>query len=275
MSAGAHARRRGYTLLMAGGQVRYQLTLVSRSPIATFTVLVIPLMLLVVLNLVSPEASSALRGISYAAFLTPAMATFALINACYVNVITSVVIAREEGILKRLRGTPLPLWAYVLGRMAAAVVVAAVSIAVVVAVAAWFLGVPVGADRIGNLVGVAALGGACFTALGFAVSSFVPRADVALTVAYGTFLPIAFISDVFFPSTTSRQWLADVAAAFPVAPIAKAAEHGFLAGGGWPMTAGQLGVVLGWTAGALAFAALTFRWEPGASALSALTARTG
>lgn len=267
-------RHRGHTLLMAAGQVRYQLTLVTRSPIATFTVLVIPLMLLVVLDLVSPQAT-ALRGVSYAAFLTPAMATFSLINACYVNVITSVVIAREEGILKRLRGTPLPLWAYLLGRMAAAVVVAAVSIAVVVTVAALFLGVHGGPGRIANLAAVAALGGACFTALGFAVSSFVPRPDVALAVAYGTFLPIAFISDVFFPSTTSRHWLEDVAAAFPVAPVAKAAGHGFLVGGGWPMTAGQLGVVLAWTAGALAFAAFTFRWEPGASALSALTARTG
>lgn len=267
-------RRRGYGLLMAGGQVRYQLTLVSRSPIATFTVLVIPLMLLVVLDLVSPEAS-ALDGTSYTAFLAPAMATFALINACYVNVLTSLVIAREEGVLKRLRGTPLPLWAYLVGRMAAAFVVAAMSIAVVVAVAGLFLDVRLDAARIGNLAGVAALGGACFTALGFAVSSFVPRPDIALTVAYGTFLPIAFVSDVFFPSTTSPQWLHDVAAAFPVAPIAKAAEQGFLAGGGWPMTTGQLGVVLGWTAGALAFAALTFRWEPGASALSALTARTG
>lgn len=259
---------------MAIDQVRYQLALVSRSPIGTFTVLVIPVMLLVVLDLVSPQVGT-LGGVSYAAFLTPAMATFALVNACYVNVITTLVVAREGGILKRLRGTPLPLWAYVLGRMTAALVVAALSVVVVVLVAALVLGVPVRAGRIGSFAAVIALGGACFTALGFAVSSFVPRPDTALTVAYGTFLPLAFISDVFFPSTTAHRWLTDVAAAFPVSPIAKAAELGFLGGNGWPMTSGQLGVVLGWTVGALVFAALTFRWEPGASALSALTTRGG
>jgi hypothetical protein len=51
-----------------------------------------------------------LHGIRYADFRTPAMGVFALLNACYVNVITSVVIAREDGTLKRLHGTPLPLW---------------------------------------------------------------------------------------------------------------------------------------------------------------------
>ena len=50
-------------------------------------------------------------GLPYAQWVTPAMCAFCLLNACYVTVITSVALAREEGMLKRLRGTPLPAWA--------------------------------------------------------------------------------------------------------------------------------------------------------------------
>ena len=256
-----------FGLVLAGGQIRYQLLLVLRSPIGTFTTIVIPLMVLIAINVASPRHSD-LHDTSYAHFLTPAMATFALLNACYVGPITSVVLAREEGVLKRLHGTPLPLWAYVVGRIAAGAVLGIASVAVVLGVAAAFLSVRPGINQIAELAGVMALGILDFTTVGLAVSTFVPRPETALPVAYGTMLPIAFVSDVFFPASSAPEWLRHTAAALPLAPIADSAERIFTEGGGWPMTSGELLVTLGWIVGASAVTAVRFRWEPGVAFLS-------
>jgi ABC-type multidrug transport system permease subunit len=261
----ARAPRKRPALALVLRQVHYQLLLVVRSPLATFTVVVIPLTLLVALDLVTPEMTLvALRGMRIADFLTPAMATFAMLNACYVNVVTSVVLARESGILKRLHGTPLPFLAYIVGRIIAAMLLCAVSITVVVAVAALFFDVGITAERIGGLAVSLGLGALCFSALGLAVSGLVTRPDASLPLAYGTILPLAFVSDVFFPSTSAPTWLRNVAAAFPLSPIAKPAEAAYApGGGGWSMTALQVGVVLAWTFGALLLATAVFHWEPG------------
>ena len=79
-------------------------------------------------------------GIAYAQFFTPAMVAFAVVNACYMSVISSTALARDEGILKRLRGTPLPPWIYMTGRLGSAGLVALVSAIVVVAVGASVYG---------------------------------------------------------------------------------------------------------------------------------------
>lgn len=267
MSAPPLRERSRFGLLLAAGQVGYQVRLLLRTPIATFTALVIPVMLLVALNVVNPSTRlHDLQGIRYAEFVTPAMATFALINACYVNVITSVVIARENGILKRLHGTPLPLWAYVVGRIAAAAAVAVASMGAVYGIGWVFLDVDLTPHRVVMLSGVAALGIACFTIVGLAVSTIVPRPETALPIAYGTVLPLAFISDVFFPATHAPEWLRHLSGAFPLAPIARSTEAVFTPGAsGWPMTNWQLIVTLAWIGGAIAVTAAGFRWQPGAS----------
>jgi ABC-2 type transport system permease protein len=261
------AERSRFGLMLAFGQVRYQVLLLLRSPIGTFTALVVPVMILVAMNVATPQmAVRELHGVPYADFLAPAMATFALLNACYVNVITSVVIARDNGVLKRLHGTPLPLWAYVLGRMAAAACVAVASIVVVLGVGVVFLHVHLAAARLTALAGVTGLGIVSFTTLGTAVSTLVPRPDSALPIAYGTLLPLGFVSDLFFPATAAPEWLRQGAAAFPIAPIARSAEAIFVPGSsGWPMSHAQLVVVLAWTGGAALVTAAAFRWEPGAA----------
>jgi ABC-2 type transport system permease protein len=183
-----HGARPGASL--AWRQVGYQLLLLSRSPLGTFTVLVVPLMLLGALSIVNPQDS--LKGLGhprYADFLTPAMATFALLNACYINVATSVVTAREAGVLKRLHTSPLPLWAYVVGRIGAAGVVGGVAFWVVMLAGWLFLDVRLDAARVGYLAAVMLLGVVCFSLLGLALSTVVGSTDSALPVAYGTFLP--------------------------------------------------------------------------------------
>ena len=151
------------------------------------------------------------------------------------------------------------------GSSLAAACVAVVSIAVLLGVAVIFMHVHLDAGQLAALTGLAALGIVTFTMLGAAVSTLVPAPDSALPVAYGTLLPLAFVSDVFFPSTSAPGWLRHLAEAFPISPLARSAELTFASPhGGWPMTNLQLGVTLGWFAAAAAVLGLAFRWEPGA-----------
>ena len=243
--------------------VGYQLLLLSRSPLGTFTVLVVPLMLLVALSVVNPQSGNRSQGYPRSTdFLTPAMATFALLNACYISVATSVVTAREAGLLKRLHTSPLPLAAYVLGRIGAAAVVAGVSFWVVLLTGRLFLHLPLTGARAGYLSAVMLLGIVTFSLLGVALSTVVRSTDSALPVAYGTFLPVAFVSNVFFPLGHASGVIRDLASAFPVAAVAQSAEKVFRAGG-WPMSRTQLLVLAGWAAVAVLVTLTLSSWGPG------------
>ena len=186
-----------------------------------------------------------------------------LLNACYVTVITSMVLAREEGMLKRLRGTPLPAWGYLAGRFGSAFVTSVIASGVIIATGVAFFRVSIVWHALGYFAAAAFLGIACFFLVGAAVTTVVPKTDTALPIAFGTMLPLAFISGVFFPVSHPPAWLHHLASAFPVTPIAQAMEDCFNpATQSWPMPASGLLVVLGWSAAAIAVIALAFRWEP-------------
>jgi ABC-2 type transport system permease protein len=256
------ARRSRPPVLLAIGQVRYQLMLLLRSPLGFFLSIVFPLLLLICLNVITPARP--VGGLPYAQWLTPAMCAFCLLNACYVTAITSMVLAREEGVLKRLRGTPLPAWAYLAGRSGSAFVTSVIASGVIIAIGVAFFHVSIVWHAFGYFAAATFLGIACFFLLGAAVTTVVPKSESALPIAFGTMLPLAFISDVFFSVSHPPTWLHDLSSALPVAPIARAMEDCFNpATQSWPMPVSGLLVVLGWSVAAIAVIALAFRWEPG------------
>ena len=258
---------------LALGQVRYQLLLLARSPLGFFITLVVPVLLLVCLNLLTPDPGLP-GGLGYVQFLTPAIGTFCLLNACYVATITGLVQAREEGVLKRLRGTPLATWAYLFGRFGSALVTALAGFTLITAIAVAFFDVTIVWHAFGYLLGVTVLGVVSFFLLGVAVVSLVPKSETALPVAYGTMLPLAFISDVFFSSNNAPDWLDRLASALPVAPIARALEASFNPGTtAWPMSATALLTTAAWAAAAVALIAVGFRWAPGPIRLPRLRPR--
>ncbi|MGA2453181.1 MAG: ABC transporter permease [Solirubrobacteraceae bacterium] len=260
----APARRPSVGRLLAA-QVVYQLRVLVRSPIGSFATLVIPLMVLLAVNLLYRGTHLSSRGgIAYVQFFTPAMVAFAVVNACYMSVISATSLARDEGILKRLRGTPLPPWIYMSGRLVSAGLVALISAVVVVAVGAGVYGFEVIWSAVPAALLVLAVAMFCFSALGLAVTALVPRADSALPVAWGTILPLCFISDVFMPIDSAPHWLRETASFFPLRPFADDLESLFNPiQGGSALHWQHLEVLLIWGVVAATFALFTFRWEPG------------
>jgi ABC-2 type transport system permease protein len=249
----------------AGRQVRYQVRMLRRSPSGAFFTFAIPLMLLITLDLVYGNRLVPTRqGLRFPQFYTPAMMAFAVINACYTNLLTGTTIARENGMLKRVRGTPLPGWVYLFGRIGSAGVVAVLSLVAVLAAGVAFFDVDVVPALALDVIVTVAAGIFCFCTLGLAVSIVVPGPDAALPVAYGTLLPVAFISDVFFPSDTSPAWLRTLADVLPLRPLARSLEAGFdlhHVGPGFRPT--DIAVLVAWGVAAGFVVLRWFRWEPG------------
>ena len=63
-------------------------------------------------------------GIKTTTYYVPAIITLSVISATMQSLAMSLVIAREDGRLKRGRGTPMPPWVFIAGRVGNSIVVA-------------------------------------------------------------------------------------------------------------------------------------------------------
>ena len=195
-------------------------------------------------------------------FYMPSMMTFATVNACYINVINGTTLARQSGMLKRIRSTPLPGWVYLSGRMVSAGIVGMLSVIGVCVVSVALFDVQMVWGTLPGTLLLIVVGMVCFSCVGLALTPLIPTPEAAIPIAYGTMLPLAFISDVFFPSDTSPAWLQHVASVFPLRPLARALADNMTphaTGSGFHWVA--LGTMAAWTVGA-AVLLVFFRWEP-------------
>ncbi|MGI9586090.1 MAG: ABC transporter permease, partial [Acidimicrobiia bacterium] len=108
-------------LLMS--QAGYQNKIFFRNPTAAFFTLLFPLMIFVVFTLVFGNEEIEELGVTMAQYFAPAMAVFAAVSASYTNIAVTTAYQRDEGILKRVRGTPLPAVVYLGGKILSAVMI--------------------------------------------------------------------------------------------------------------------------------------------------------
>lgn len=251
-------------------QVRYQNKIFWRTPVAAFFTIVFPLMFLIVFTLVFGNEEIAGLGVTTAQFYAPALAVFGAVSATYTNLAVSTAIARDEGILKRVRGTPLPPWAYIAGRIGSGAYLAVISAGLMLLVGVVVYGLQFFGEAVPALVVTFIIGIACFAALGMLIAALVSTGDTAPAVANATLLPLAFISDIFIPpGEGAPAWLDTVARIFPLKHFAIAFQDGFnptviAERAGWldHFNWTSLGVMALWGIGASVLAARWFKWEP-------------
>jgi ABC-2 type transport system permease protein len=235
-------------------QVRFENRAFWRNPAAAFFTFVFPLMFMVIFNVLIGRGNG-----EASRFFTPAIIVFAVITATYTNLAMSVAMARDEGILKRMRGTPLPAWAYLAGRILHAVVIALLLVIIVAAFGAIFYGVAVPWTHLAELLLTLVLGAATFCALGLALTAFVPNADAAPAVVNATILPLLFISNVFIRLDGAPAWIDAVSGFFPVRHFADAMLDVY-AGSGFAWS--DLGLMAAWGVAGILIALRSFSWEP-------------
>ena len=147
-----------------------------------------------------------------------AEAAFGVISACYTNIAISVSFQRDQGILKRTRGTPLPGWAYMSARVVHAMVIAFVLVAITVAFGVIFYSasVPTGVPLL-QFVLTLLVGGLSFAALALALTAAIPNADASPPIVNASILPLLFLSGIFIPiGDDAPAWITAVSNIFPV-----------------------------------------------------------
>lgn len=245
--------------------IAYQVRLFLRTPIAVFFTILLPLVMLVLFNaLFKGETVDFGTGDwPLGQFYVGSLAAFTAVSATFTYLANTVPIRRDEGVLKRWRGTPERPWVYLGGLIGSAVVLAVVGtlLMLVIGYVAYDLqvdGAKIPAAAVTLLVGVTS-----FSAMGMAIAGVCPSASAASALANAIVLPMAFMSNVFIPIEEPPAWLRVLGNVLPLKPFAEAFQGAFNPTVEAPAFAWtKLLRVAAWGVLGLVVALRYFRWEP-------------
>jgi len=235
------------------GQLRWAVQTTLREPGSVFFAVVMPLAVVVFVLLVVPASSDPGMPLAVAAGMT----TWGAAVAGFVTLPAAFALARERGVLARLRGTPLPEAAHLAGRAGSALATALVTAVLVTGVGTLALGVAVRPAGIPAAVGMLVLGTAALAACGLALGAVVPSSKAVNAIGLGVLLPLSFFSDVF-PTGGTPAWMGTVGAMFPLKHLADGLRDALspaATGVAWL----DVAVLAGWLVGGVAATALLRR----------------
>jgi ABC-2 type transport system permease protein len=249
---------------IAASQVRYEQLTFWRNPAGAFFAIILPVIFLVIFGIIFGDERVVVNGqhMTYNDFFVPALIAYGILGACFTNLAMTLSLRRDNGLLKRLRGTPMPPSAFIAGLIGSSVLVAMVLTAftTLFGVFVYHLTPP---QHIGAVALTLAVGAMVFCVLGIAMTVFIPNADAAPAIVNAIILPLVFISGTFFPIDPTTV-VAKIATYFPVRHLMNAMFNAFD-----PVNTSASGIdwndflVMGlWGAAGLLIAVRRFRWEP-------------
>jgi ABC-2 type transport system permease protein len=206
-------------------QYRFERHLFWRNPSAAFFNFLLPMIFLALFGAI---VSGHRRDLEV---IVPGIAGMSVMSTTFTALAYNLTFLREQGVLKRMRGTPLPSWAYLAGLGLNAVTNAAIQIGIVVLAGRIFFNLGWPPDAV-QLVLFAVAGVICFAALGVALSHAIPNFETAPAVVNAVFVPVILISGVFFDVKHVPSFLRDIAQALPLAHLINGLEGGLVAGRG-------------------------------------------
>lgn len=244
-------------------QFRYDQKVFWRNPASVFFTVLFPVIFMVIFNLIFGSDYIEELGLNTSTYYVPAIITLAVVGATTQSLAINLTQDRERGLLKRVRGTPLPTTAFVAGRVGNSLVISVLMLVLVAALGRVAYDVELPSTTIPGILVTLAVGAAAFSCIGFALTTIIPSEDAAPAVTNATVLPLYFISGVFIPESEIPEGVLNVADLFPIRHFFEAfftAWDPSTTGAGieW----GDLAVVAGWGLAALAIAIWRFRWEP-------------
>lgn len=228
MSALAASRpRRDLSLVL--WQVRYEQRAYWRNRERGVFTFVLPLMFLLIFGSFysNGHTGHGINRIPLNDFFVPGILAYGVIATTFVNMAVSTAVLRDDGVLKRMQGTPLPRWVYVTARLASTVAIVFAISVVTLAIGAIAYGVHIRAETLPGVIIILALGTVCFTTLGIGIVGFIRNAEAAPVITNMVVLPLTFLSGVWFPTSNFPAWLTDIAKFFPIRPLADGLQYAF------------------------------------------------
>ncbi|MGH2871938.1 MAG: ABC transporter permease [Solirubrobacteraceae bacterium] len=218
----------GRDLGLLAWQVRYEQRSYWRNRGRGVFTFMFPILFLVIFASLDEGAHISSRGgISYDDFFVPGILAYGIITTTFVNLAMSTAILRDAGVLKRMQGTPLPMWAYVAARIVSASIVTLAMTVVVLGLGDIAYGLDLRAAQVPALISALLLGTAAFTTVGIGLTRFIPNAESGPVVVNLLIFPLSFISNVWFPTDSLPSLLRTIAGIFPIKPLANALQYVF------------------------------------------------
>lgn len=242
-------------------QLRWEQLVFWRSREAAIFIFVFPLLLFVLLGSVY-DGTAEVRGVEYPVgdVLLIGLLGYGAANTAFAGLAISLVLRREEGLLKRLRATPLPAATYGAALLASTLTVFAAQALLLFALGRLLYGAHL-PDRPFSLVAAVAVGVLAFAGLGVGTAALIRSSEGASAVVNVIVLPMAFLSGSFGP-TELPSFLAAVAEVLPLKHLLDVLGAISLEGARVWSDPASLAVVAAWGLAGLAVAVRRFGWEP-------------
>lgn len=237
---------------------RTEARLLGREPAMVAWGVAVPLIANVILNLIPGmrTAQPGLGGLSWSQVYVPTIALFTLSMLAVQILPTMLGTYRQDGILRRLRTTPVSpkvlLTAVCLVLSAVGLVVTALIMLTPVVAG---VGLP---GAWAPLAGVAVLALISFVAIGALITAVAPTARFASGIGACVTPILWFASGMWIPLAVMPDWLARICDVLPSGAAGRAMQGALM--GLWP-TGGQVLVIAAWTVVCGVLATRWFRWE--------------
>lgn len=240
-------------------EFRTEQLLFWRSRELAFFTFLLPIVFFVLLG--SVYGKDKIEHVKGSRYLLAGMLGYGVIATAFAGVAITLVIRRESGVLKRLRGTPLPAWAYVGGVLGSTIAVYALEAVALVGLGNALFGVPF-PEHVLSLVLALLLGALAFAALGIGLTTVIRSAEGSSAVVNAIYLPMSFIAGAFFSSHSFPGFLQAIADVLPLTYFIRLVRDILLHGAEiWSQPEAVL-VVVAWGAFGALVAFRRFRWEP-------------
>jgi ABC-2 type transport system permease protein len=243
-------------IALAWRQYRLERKLFWRNPSAAFFNFTLPLLFLAVFGVILHGNQHDLN------VIVPGIAGLAVMSTTFVALAYNMTFLREQGVLKRIRGTPMPGGSYLTAIAFNAVTNAALQILIIVVAGRLFFGTGWPRDWAELLLFVTA-GVICFAALGVAFSHVIPNFESTSAYVNAVFLPVILISGVFYDVAHAPGFIKGIAEALPLTHVIDGLSGAMVKGTGVGANISALGVIALWAILGIAFAIRGFSWDQG------------
>jgi ABC-2 type transport system permease protein len=236
-------------------QYRLERRMFWRNPSAAFFNFLLPLLFLAFFGAIFHNDQKNLD------IIVPGIAAMSVMSTTFTALAMNITFLREQGVLKRMRGTPLSTPTYLGGVGLNAVTNTAIQLVIIVLAGRLLfnIGWP---PHLLELIVFTFAGVICLASLGVALSHAIPNFDSAPAIVNAAFLPVVFVSGVFFDEKNSPTFVKDIAQILPLEHIIAGFSGALVAHhGGLGDHLGALAVIAAWAVAGVYLAVRGFSWE--------------
>ena len=239
-------------------ELHYQQLVFWRSREAALFIFLFPLLLFLLLGSVY---TGKIYGRPAPQALLAGLIGYGCANTAFAGLAIQLVVRRENGILKRLRSTPLSATTYIAALLTSTLIVFMLQAAALLLLGRLFHHTPF-PHALGSLVLAIVIGAAAFAAIGVATASLIRSAEGSSAVVNFILLPMAFLTGAFGPTLHYPRFLRAIGDVLPLKYLVNSMNAVYLHGKQVWDRPGSVAVLAAWAVVGLAVAIRSFRWEP-------------